>query len=76
MKQKRINKKKLELARYVVLLIIMNAYQTGRKQISWIGVAKVSRSVLSKKRVSIIYFLFRQTHRKKKIIRCHPATPS
>ena len=36
MKQKRINKKKLELARYVVLLIIMNAYQAGRKQTSWI----------------------------------------
>ena len=70
MKQKRINKKKLELARYVVLLIIMNAYQTARKQISWIA-----RIASLQKRVSIIYFLFQQ-HRKKKIIRCHPATPS
>ena len=47
MKQKRINKKKLELARYVVLLIIMNAYQTARKQISWIRDPKVSRRVFS-----------------------------
>jgi len=71
MKQKRINKKKLELARYVVLLIIMNAYQTARKQISWIA------RIHSRRREGVYYLIsISRSHRKKKIIRCHPATPS